>query len=38
MKKNMIIDKIEIYKNSDPFVGFPREYISIRIHTYTRNT
>ena len=27
----MSIDKIEVYKNSDPFEGFPREYRRIRM-------
>jgi hypothetical protein len=32
----MSIDKTEIYKNSDPFVGFPREFRRIRIQIHMK--
>ena len=33
----MNIDKIKVYKNSDPFEGFPREYKWIRMKEHTQH-
>ena len=32
----MSIDKIEMYKNSDPCEGFPREYRRIRMQIHMK--